>query len=105
MSSTSRPRRICSRRCRRSSSAGAARILIDLDQVELLDSFGIGVLVDAHKRARSRDGRLVVLITRERLRHVIERAGLDGTLDLVADADEVLATGEPDGPAEPDDGR
>ncbi|MEX1163524.1 MAG: STAS domain-containing protein [Nitriliruptor sp.] len=83
---------------------GSGRILVDLDQVELLDSYGIGVLVDAHKRARSHDSRLVVLVTRERLRHVLERAGLDAMLQLVAEADEVLAPGDPSTPADTDDG-
>jgi anti-sigma B factor antagonist len=70
--------------------AGSARVLVDLDRVELLDSFGLGVLVGAHKRARSHDGELAVLVTRERIRTVLTLAGLDATLRLVADADEVL---------------
>ncbi|MEX1177929.1 MAG: STAS domain-containing protein [Nitriliruptor sp.] len=79
--------------------AGATTVLVDLDRVELLDSFGVGVLVDAHKRARSLGGQLAVLVTRERLRRVFSLAGLDVTLDLIADAEEVLGTGAADGPA------
>lgn len=69
---------------------GAARVLVDLREVELIDSFGLGVLVGARKRASSRDGELAVLVTSDRLRHVFELTGLDASLRLVADADEVL---------------
>jgi anti-sigma B factor antagonist len=78
--------------------AGSTRVLVDLDEVELLDSFGLGVLVGAHKRARTHDGELAVLVTRERLRHLFEVSGLDATLHLVADPGEVLdAYHPPDG--------
>jgi anti-sigma B factor antagonist len=70
--------------------AGSTRVLVDLDEVELLDSFGIGVLVGAHKRARTHDGELAILVTRERLRQLFVVTGLDATLHLVADPDEVL---------------
>lgn len=69
---------------------GAARVLLDLTEVELIDSFGLGVLVGARKRARAQDGDLAVVVTSERLRHVFELTGLDVTLRVVADADEVL---------------
>ena len=66
------------------------RVVVDLDRVELLDSFGLGVLVGALKRARTHGGRLVVVVTRERLRRVFEITGLDAAFQLVGSADEVL---------------
>lgn len=68
---------------------GSTKVLLDLDEIELLDSFGLSVVLSAHKRARSHDAELAVLVTRERIREVIVLAGLDRTLHLVADADEV----------------
>lgn len=69
---------------------GSARVLLDLSDVELIDSFGLGVLVGARKRARTHDGDLAVVVTNERLRQVFELTGLDVALGLVADADAVL---------------
>lgn len=69
---------------------GNGRVLVDLTEVELVDSFGLGVLVGARKRAQARDGELAVVVTSERLRHVFELTGLDTTLRLVADPEDVL---------------
>jgi anti-sigma B factor antagonist len=69
---------------------GSARVLIDLTEVELIDSFGLGVLVGARKRASSHEGDLAVLVTSDRIRHVFELTGLETALRLVADADAVL---------------
>lgn len=69
---------------------GSTRLLVDLDGVEFLDSFGLGVLVGALKRARTHDGELVVRCTVPRLRHLFEVTGLDTLLRIVAGADEVL---------------
>lgn len=67
-----------------------SRVLVDLDGVELLDSFGLGVLVGALKRSRTHGGQLAVVVTRERLTRVFEVTGLDATFRLVASRDEVL---------------
>lgn len=66
-----------------------SHLLVDLDRVELLDSFGLGVLVDAQKRARAHGGEVALVITRERLRRVLEGAGLEGAFRVVGSADEV----------------
>lgn len=70
--------------------SGSARVLIDLAEVELIDSFGLGVLVGARKRSRSHGGELAILVTSDRLRHVFELTGLDAALRLVAEAEDVL---------------
>ncbi len=69
---------------------GDARVLVDLREVELIDSFGLGVLVGARKRAASHGGELAVVVTNDRVRHVFEVTGLDTSLQLVADPDDVL---------------
>jgi anti-sigma B factor antagonist len=69
---------------------GSTRLLVDLDGVEFLDSFGLGVLVGAQKRARTHAGELVIVCTHERLRHLFEVTGLDGLLRIVDDAEQVL---------------
>lgn len=69
---------------------GASKVLVDLDRVELLDSFGLGVLVGGLKRARAHDGELALVVTRERLRRVFEVTGLDEVFALVERPEDVL---------------
>jgi anti-sigma B factor antagonist len=69
---------------------GSSRVLVDLDQVELLDSFGLGVLVGALKRSRTHGGQLALVVTRQRLRQVFTVTGLDGVFRLVDGPDVVL---------------
>jgi anti-sigma B factor antagonist len=68
----------------------STRLLVDLDRVELLDSFGLGVLVGALKRARTQGGELAVVVTRERLRQVFAVTGLDAAFWLVDEPDAAL---------------
>lgn len=70
----------------------ADRVLVDLDGLELLDSFGLGILVGAAKRARTHGWELAVRCTRPRLLHVLELTGLDEVLAIVAAETELPAT-------------
>lgn len=64
---------------------GADRVVLDLDGIELLDSFGLAILVGGLKRARSHDRELVVRCTRERLLALLALTRLDEILTVVAD--------------------
>lgn len=70
----------------------ASRVVLDLDGVEFLDSFGLGVIVGAHKRARTHDTEFVVVCGRARLRQLFELTGLDGILSVVDDLASVAGT-------------
>jgi anti-sigma B factor antagonist len=70
---------------------GSTRVVVDLDGVEFLDSMGLGVLVGALKRARSHDGELVLVCTRDRLRQLFALSGLDTVLRIAGSVDEVVA--------------
>ena len=70
---------------------GASQVLVDVAGVEFVDSMGLGVLIGAHKRARSHEGAsLVIARPSERMRHLLELTGLDTVLTVVADPGEVL---------------
>jgi anti-sigma B factor antagonist len=69
---------------------GSTDVLVDLDGVEFLDSFGLGVLVGALRRARIHDAQLVLVCSRERLLHLLEVSRLAEIVPVVADAEVVL---------------
>lgn len=74
----------------------STRVVLDLEQVEFIDSFGLAVVIGAIKRARSTDGAVAVRCTRERTLSLLALTGLAGVLDVVADLAEL---GELDGGA------
>jgi anti-sigma B factor antagonist len=61
--------------------------------VEFLDSFGLGVLLGALRRARTHDGDLVLACSRQRLLHLLEVTRLRDILTVVEHAEQVLAPG------------
>jgi anti-sigma B factor antagonist len=56
--------------------AGQRQIIVDLEQVEFMDSTGLGVLVGALKRVRTVDGNLDLVCTQERLLKIFRITGL-----------------------------
>jgi anti-sigma B factor antagonist len=58
------------------ASDGRQRVVVDLDQVDFLDSTGLGVLVGGLKRFRSLGGDLILVCTQRRILKVFEITGL-----------------------------
>jgi anti-sigma B factor antagonist len=56
--------------------AGVYTILIDMEEVEFLDSTGLGVLVGGLKKVRAHDGTLELICTQERLLKIFRITGL-----------------------------
>ena len=62
--------------------AGARRIRVDLQQVEFMDSAGLGALVSALKRI-GRDGELTICAPRPAVRSMFELTRLDRLMPIV----------------------
>ena len=73
-------------------SSGAYHLVVDMENVDFLDSTGLGVLVGALKRVRSNDGELSLVCTQPRIRKVFEVTGLTKVFSLYDSVDEAVAT-------------
>jgi anti-anti-sigma factor len=69
------------REVRRAEEGDAARIVLDLDELEFLDASGIRLLLQLSARSRTNGGRL--RITRARSRQVQRVIDLTGTADAL----------------------
>ena len=72
---------------------GQHRIVVDLSDVEFLDSTGLGVLVGALKRVRSHEGDLALVCTEPRILKVFEITGLTKVFTMHLSVDEAVAAG------------
>ena len=71
--------------------AGAARMVIDLEDVDFIDSTGLGVLVGALRRARAANGDVRLVCTNPRILKVFEATGLHEVFAIGATFDETVA--------------
>ncbi len=78
--------------------ASASPLVIDLSDVSLLDSSGLGALVSLLNRVRADEGQLGLICPHRRLRRVFEITGLRRAFVFGDDLEAVLA-GLADGPA------
>ena len=72
---------------------GKVRIVVDLEQVDFLDSTGLGVLVGALKRVRTQEGDLSLVCTEARILKVFEITGLTKVFSMHRSVDEAVAAG------------
>jgi len=71
---------------------GRTRIVVDLEQVEFLDSTGLGVLVSTVKRVRADGGDLSVVCTRPQILQVFEITGLTAVFSVHDSLDQAVAS-------------
>lgn len=71
---------------------GSARLVVDLEDVDFIDSTGLGVLVGGVRRARSQDGDLRLVCTNTRLLKVFEATGLHDVFTIASSVDQAVAT-------------
>lgn len=66
------------------------RLVVDLDQVEYMDSSGLATLVEAMKTINNQEGRLVLCNMRPRVRAIFEIARLDRYFSIADSVDEAV---------------
>ena len=69
---------------------GKTRLIVDLSRVTFMDSTGIGVLLNALKRASGRDGGLVVVCPTERVLRPFQVTGLVSHIRIARSRAEAL---------------
>jgi anti-sigma B factor antagonist len=72
--------------------SGNTRLVIDVENVEFLDSTGVGVLVGALKKVRSVGGTLDIVCTQPRLLKIFDITGLDKVFGLHASVSEAVSS-------------
>lgn len=57
-------------------SSGATRIIINLEQVHYVDSAGLGALIELHRKAKTKGGKLLLCQLGPKLKQALEIARL-----------------------------
>jgi anti-sigma B factor antagonist len=57
-------------------SAGASKIVVNLEHVDYVDSAGLGALIEAHRKTKAKGGRLMLSNLRPNFKHALEIARL-----------------------------
>ena len=72
-------------------AAGTYHLIVDMQDVEFLDSTGLGVLVGGLKKVRAHDGSLELVCTADRLLKIFKITGLAKVFVIHDSADAALA--------------
>ena len=70
--------------------AGQNHLVLDLEQVEFMDSTGLGVLVGGLKHVRGQEGSLALVCTQERLLKIFRITGVTKVFDIHDDVESAL---------------
>jgi anti-sigma B factor antagonist len=70
---------------------GSYHLVVDMEEVEFLDSTGLGVLVGGLKRVRAHDGSLRLVCTQERLLKIFRITGLTKVFAIYDTVDAAVA--------------
>jgi anti-sigma B factor antagonist len=76
------------------SETDCAAVVVDMTDVDFIDSSGLGVLVSALKRVRERDGQMRIVTTKEPILKIFRVTGLDRVFDLSPTLAEAVGSGD-----------
>lgn len=73
-------------------SNGSKRLIVNMDQLQFLDSIGLGVIVRAAKTVREEQGDLYIVCVKPQIIRLLESSGLikSGRLTVYEDIDKAL---------------
>jgi anti-sigma B factor antagonist len=77
--------------------SGSYELIVDMENVEFLDSTGLGVLVGGLKRVRAREGWIDLVCTQSRILRIFRITGLNRVFSIYDTVAEAVAAH--DGPA------
>jgi anti-sigma B factor antagonist len=72
--------------------AGTVHVVVDLEDVDFIDSTGLGVLVGSVRRARAADGDVRLVCTNPRILKVFAATGLHEVFTIGSTLDETVTT-------------
>ena len=70
---------------------GYRRLVLDLSQLEFLDSTGLSLLVEARRRMLAKTGDVTVVCASENVRQIFSLTGLDQVFSIVPTRDQAFA--------------
>ncbi|HPF16566.1 MAG TPA: STAS domain-containing protein [Thermotogota bacterium] len=74
-------------------SKGELNIALDFENMEYIDSSGLGVIVSLHKRCKLNGGRLAIFSLNDTLTRLFKLTSLDKALNLYPDIDSLVSNG------------
>ena len=74
-------------------TADVTTLVFDLDEVEHIDSTGLGVLAGAHRQLASRSGKLIVRCSQPRILRLLQITQLDRVLTVESEKGSQAPTG------------
>jgi anti-sigma B factor antagonist len=75
--------------------SGIYHVIVNLSNVEYLDSTALGVLIGGLKRLREKNGTLDLICPNPRIKRIFEITGLDKIFDIFNSEQDALAQVEP----------
>jgi anti-sigma B factor antagonist len=74
---------------------GAPNLVMDLSEMEFIDSSGIQVLLEEQKRLHEKGGRLVIVCGNSKMLDLFRLTGVDKLCSIVSSRSEALEAGQP----------
>lgn len=71
--------------------SGSPLIVLDLRELEFIDSTGLGVLVKTHQRMRDEGDQLALIEGNGQVKRLLELTGLDQQLKIIGSLEELLS--------------